>query len=149
MSMSQFLAAYWPYLAVIAATLLLVVVLVGRGRGQRVTFERRDDAGFVRTLAREAAPSDTPASTPVLDSDLTRLKGLGPRLAGTLAERGITSVAQLAALDEDGAAALDASLGTFAGRLARDRLLRQARLLEAGELGTFEAEFGKLGGDTR
>ena len=52
--------------------------------------------------------------------------------------------ARLASLDDDAAAALDAQLGNFAGRMARDRWIEQARLLTAGDRAGYEAIFGKL-----
>lgn len=78
--------------------------------------------------------------------DLTRLKGVGPKLAAMLNEEGITQYAQLAALSEDELAAIDVRLGNFKGRLARDRVAEQARLLASGDREGFEATFGKLGG---
>lgn len=86
-------------------------------------------------------PDDAPAA-----GDLTQIKGLGPKVAGLLAERGITRVEQLAALAPGEAAALDAGLGTFSGRMERDRWVEQARLLSAGDRTGYEAAFGKLGG---
>ncbi len=77
--------------------------------------------------------------------DITQLKGLGPKLAATLAERGYTRLEQIAALTPDQAAELDAQLGTFQGRLARDRWIEQAKLLIAGDRAAYEAAFGKLG----
>lgn len=78
--------------------------------------------------------------------DLTRLKGVGPKLAAMLNEEGITQYAQLAALGDDELAAIDARLGAFKGRLARDRVAEQARLLANGDREGFEATFGKMGG---
>ena len=86
-----------------------------------------------------------PHSTDHVD-DLTRLKGVGPKLAALLNEQGISQYAQLASLDEEGVAALDARMGNFKGRLVRDRVVEQARLLAGGDTDAFEAEFGKLGG---
>lgn len=77
---------------------------------------------------------------------LTTLKGLGPRAVAALGEQGITSVADLAALDPARAEAVDALLGPLAGRIARDRWVEQAKLLLAGDLTGFEAAFGKIGG---
>ncbi|HWL46564.1 MAG TPA: hypothetical protein VNQ31_02505 [Sphingomonadaceae bacterium] len=77
---------------------------------------------------------------------LTTLKGLGPKAAARLNELGITRFAQLAALDADGVAALDARMGNFKGRIARDRWVEQAAHLAAGDTAGFEATFGKLGG---
>lgn len=78
--------------------------------------------------------------------ELTRLKGVGPKLETLLNEQGVTRYEQLASLDEAGLAALDARLGAFQGRLARDRVAEQARLLASGDTAVFEERFGKLGG---
>lgn len=91
----------------------------------------------------EPAPASAAAPSPA-DGPVTQLKGLGPKVATRLAELGITRVGQIAALDEDGAQALDEQLGTFAGRMARDRWIEQARFLAAGDRAGFEAVFGKL-----
>ncbi|WP_093296948.1 hypothetical protein [Sphingomonas sp. NFR04] len=90
----------------------------------------------------EPAPVEpTPAAG---GDDLTRLKGIGPKLAARLNELGITRFAQLAALDEASARALDAQLGSFQGRMTRDRWTEQARFLAAGDTAGYEAVFGKL-----
>ena len=83
----------------------------------------------------EAAPADGP---------VTQLKGLGPKVAQRLADHGITTVGQLAALTDDQAAALDAQMGPFAGRMGRDRWQEQARFLAMGDVQGFEAVFGRL-----
>ncbi|GAA3699959.1 hypothetical protein GCM10022268_07570 [Sphingomonas cynarae] len=85
------------------------------------------------------APATDPADTPV-----TILKGLGPKLEARLAALGITTVGQLASLSPAEAASLDAQLGPFTGRMARDRWLEQARLLASGDRAGFEAAFGRL-----
>lgn len=139
---------YWPWLAGALLVLLALILLTSR-RGQRIELTRDED---VRpTLAREAVPVTPPAPVLNIDAgnDLTRVKGLGPRLAALLAERGITSTAQLAALSPDAAEKLDASLGSFAGRLARDRFVEQARFLASGDLDGFRKEFGALDGEPR
>lgn len=88
-----------------------------------------------------AAPADT---TRPEDQPITLLKGLGPKLTQKLAEHGITTVGDMAALSEAQAQALDAQLGPFSGRMGRDRWLEQARLLAAGDRAGFEAVFGRL-----
>lgn len=101
----------------------------------------------------EAVPQPAPAiiapSCPPVaaaSQPLTLLKGLGPKAAARLGELGITSVDQLAALSPDRIAAIDAQMGSFAGRITRDRWVEQAKLLAAGDVARFEAAFGKLGG---
>ena len=86
---------------------------------------------------RVALPEADPAP-------LTRIKGLGPKVQARLAELGITRVDQLASLTDDDAEALDAQLGAFRGRIARDRWVEQARFLAAGDVRGFEAVFGRL-----
>jgi predicted flap endonuclease-1-like 5' DNA nuclease len=78
--------------------------------------------------------------------ELTRLKGVGPKLETMLNEHGITRYEQLASLDPQELAALEERLGAFQGRLTRDRVVEQARLLASGDTEGFEATFGKLGG---
>jgi len=90
-------------------------------------------------------PAPIPVETaPAADGPVTQLKGLGPKVAGRLAELGIETVGDIAALDADGAAAVDARLGPFTGRLHRDRWVEQARFLAAGDRAGFEAVFGRL-----
>ncbi len=91
------------------------------------------------TPAESVDPATKPADRPV-----TALKGLGPKVATALADRGITTVGQIAALDTADADALDADLGAFRGRMARDRWIEQARFLAAGDVKGFEAVFGRL-----
>lgn len=97
-------------------------------------------------------PEPSPPSAPAAPSANvggalapTTIKGLGPKVAAMLAERGITRVDQLAALSPDEASALDVQLGAFTGRMGRDRWIEQAKLLAAGDTAAYEAAFGKLG----
>lgn len=76
--------------------------------------------------------------------DLTRIKGLGPKLKARLAELGVVSFAQIAAWTEADIVAIDAQLGTFAGRATRDQWVAQAGFLAAGDVAGYEAKFGKL-----
>lgn len=95
----------------------------------------------------EPPPPPAPAPAPNLAGALalTTIKGLGPKVAAMLAERGITQVDQLAALPPDQASDLDIQLGAFTGRMTRDRWIDQAKLLASGDTAAYEAEFGKLG----
>lgn len=92
-----------------------------------------------------APPAPTPAApeAPVAD-DLSRIKGLGPKLQALLPTLGITSYAQIAALTEADLATLDARLGPFAGRPAKDNWVEQAKYLATGDVAGFEALFGKV-----
>jgi len=85
-----------------------------------------------------------PESAPGGADDFTRMKGVGPKLAERLNALGVTSFAQIAALTPEQAAALDAELGTFQGRIHRDRWIEQASFLARGDTAGYEAVFGKL-----
>jgi predicted flap endonuclease-1-like 5' DNA nuclease len=96
-------------------------------------------------LAADLPPEPAAPPAPVA-TDITQLKGLGPKLAAALAELGFTRIDQIAALTPAEAEDLDARLGAFKGRMARDRWIEQAKLLTAGDKAGYEAAFGKLGG---
>lgn len=101
-----------------------------------------DVAGEI--LGVDAHPDAAPAGGPA--DNLQTLKGVGPKLAAQLAANGIVRFDQLAALTANEIALLDAKMGAFRGRIARDRLVEQAAFLARGDTDGFEASFGKLGG---
>jgi predicted flap endonuclease-1-like 5' DNA nuclease len=74
--------------------------------------------------------------------DLTQIKGLGPKLATTLGELGVTRFDQIAGWNEADIDRIDAQLGRFQGRIRRDEWVDQARLLAAGDRAGFESRFG-------
>ena len=76
--------------------------------------------------------------------DLLRLKGVGPKMAALLNDRGITRYDQISKLNDHQVEALDSSLGAFRGRFGRDRIVEQAHYLSRGDTDGFEARFGKL-----
>lgn len=76
--------------------------------------------------------------------DLTRLKGVGPKLAAQLGALGVTSFAQIAAWNDADIDRMDAQLGRFQGRIRRDSWVEQARLLAAGDDAGFGARFGNI-----
>jgi len=86
-------------------------------------------------------PETAPASTA---DDLSKIKGLGPKLQALLPTLGLSTYAQIAALTEADLAALDPKLGPFAGRPTRDGWVEQAQYLAAGDVAGFEARFGKV-----
>lgn len=100
-------------------------------------------AGLGEAVAASAAPSPDPASAGKAD-DLTRIKGVGPRLATQLHALGVTRFEQIAAWDDAEIDRIDAQLGRFAGRIRRDSWTEQARYLAAGDTAGYEARFGKL-----
>ncbi len=91
----------------------------------------------------EAPPLPEPATVAAGD-DLSKIKGLGPKLQALLPTLGITTYAQIAALTETDLAELDGKLGAFAGRPKRDSWVEQAKFLAAGDVAGFEGQFGKL-----
>ncbi|MFO1255822.1 MAG: hypothetical protein U1E37_09170 [Sphingomonadaceae bacterium] len=113
------------------------------GAGEVVAAAAQDE---VEEQAAEIAPEPEPEapSTGAGADDLSRIKGLGPKLQALLPELGITTFAQIAALTEADLADLDTKLGPFAGRPARDGWVEQARYLAAGDVAGFEARFGKV-----
>ena len=87
----------------------------------------------------------TSSATSLDDADnLTRIKGLGPKIATLLRGLGVTRFDQIAAWSEADVARIDSQLGTFQGRIARDNWIEQARYLSAGDVSGFEAKFGKV-----
>jgi predicted flap endonuclease-1-like 5' DNA nuclease len=100
-------------------------------------------AGIGEAVAAAASP--VPAEAAMGDGDdLTRIKGLGPKLAEQLNGLGVTRFAQIAAWDEAEIDRIDAQLGRFQGRIRRDDWQGQARLLAEGDTAGYEAKFGKL-----
>lgn len=91
----------------------------------------------------ESAPP-SPAQEPAGEDDLTRIKGLGPKLANLLRSLGVTSFEQIAAWSEEDIDRVDAQLGDFSGRIRRDNWIEQAKFLAAGDMAAFEGKFGKL-----
>jgi predicted flap endonuclease-1-like 5' DNA nuclease len=76
--------------------------------------------------------------------DLTRIKGLGPKLASTLRELGVTRFDQIAAWSDADIDRIDSQLGRFQGRIRRDDWVEQARLLARGDAAGFETKFGAV-----
>ncbi|EAQ27639.1 hypothetical protein NAP1_08602 [Erythrobacter sp. NAP1] len=96
----------------------------------------------------DAIPTPAPAPTPAPEAeaeadDLTRIKGLGPKLRTILAEQGITRFDQIAAWSDEDIARIDAGLGRFSGRITRDQWVEQAKLLSAKDESGFTSKFGQ------
>ena len=76
----------------------------------------------------EPVVEGAPEPAPVAPDDLTRLVGIGPKVAAALAERGVTRYAHLAAWTVDDMAKFDADLKLL-GRGTRDAWIAQAKRL--------------------
>ena len=90
-----------------------------------------------QALRGGAAPAE-------IGDDLTRIKGLGPKLQVMLNELGVTRFQQIAGWSDEDLERIDSQLGAFQGRIARDDWVEQARYLAAGDVAGFEAKFGKV-----
>jgi predicted flap endonuclease-1-like 5' DNA nuclease len=159
------------YLLSANLSFLVVSLLIGLATGWWIWGRRRHrivyitpdaaDAPLARTLERQQPPMDTapmappPAPAPVVRSggpflaapegqrdDLSRIKGIGPKLATRLDELGVFHYRQIAGWTPADLVEVDSYLGTFKGRIERDRWQSQARLLAAGDDDDFELEFG-------
>jgi predicted flap endonuclease-1-like 5' DNA nuclease len=165
------LAAYELPILILAVVVGLIVAFWAFGRRSGGAEIGRADAPQVRRTARADGPEgngvadEYAAATedvagemlgvdahPIVPGplgppdDLQALKGVGPKLAAQLNANGITRYDQLARLGANEVEMLDARMGAFQGRIARDRLVEQACYLERGDKDGFEAKFGKLGG---
>ena len=76
--------------------------------------------------------------------DLRQLKGVGPKFATMLNERGITRFDQIAKLSPSQVETLDAGMGPFRGRFERDRIVEQADYLARGDVDGYQVKFGNL-----
>ncbi|MCB2047544.1 MAG: hypothetical protein KDE32_04875 [Novosphingobium sp.] len=122
-----------------AADLTPLASAVGMaGIGEIVAVAAQDEVEQVAAAAAAPAPATGEGD------DLTRIKGLGPKIAALLASLGVTDFAQISAWDEAEIDRIDAQLGAFAGRIRRDGWVEQAQLLAGGDTSAYEAKFGKL-----
>ena len=154
----------WPLALLVAAIPLLLLYVLLRPR-QRVSLTdsapRRphmDRSSEGRSIADEAAAAAADVTGSIITArvhdslpgasgppdDLIQLKGVGPKLAALLNQRGITRFDQIAKLGPAQVEDLDDSLGAFRGRLTRDHVVDQADYLARGDVDGFEQRFGKL-----
>lgn len=126
-------------------------------RNARIDAERAARQGTAPPIpaAAAAAPAEAPepaaaTASPFLPApdgpadDLSRIKGIGPKLSTRLAELGVFHYAQIADWTPEQLAAVDAQLGNFQGRPERDQWQSQARLLASGDVKAYERAHGKL-----
>ena len=146
--MSELLQTYWP-LIVAALVLGLAVAwyVFNASRKTCITGTSRDvlDEGAAPAERNKALIDSAPAATPMQPAagvpatpaasgdDLTRIKGLGPKLSTTLHGAGVTSFAQIAAWSDADIDRIDAQLGRFQGHIRRDDWVGQAKRFASGE----------------
>lgn len=93
---------------------------------------------------REHASLPTEKAPGEAADDLTRLKGVGPKLNTLLHSLGVNSFNQIANWTDADIDRIDAQLGNFQGRIRRDNWVEQAGFLANGDTAGFEGQFGKL-----
>lgn len=158
--MMEWIQANAVLVGAIALVLVLALLfLLRRGKSLPEKREYRDVLSEgAAPAARNSALIDAPPAAaivppPVLaeapppsdeGDDLTRIKGLGPKISTALRALGVTRYAEIAAWTEEDVARIDAQLGAFAGRATRDNWIEQAKLLAGGDTAAYEARFGKL-----
>ncbi len=154
--MTELWAAYWPIIMIALIAGAVAGYLIFRPR-QRVTLSKDTpvrphmtqstkpilhDGGVTTDQAPQTHDHLPGASGP--PDDLRVLKGVGPKLAVMLGERGLTRFDQLASLSSGQVETLDADLGPFRGRFMRDRIVEQAHYLARGDLDGYRKRFGAL-----
>jgi len=159
----EFVTEYWWLVALVLLVALILLFLVFRPRQQvrltdQVPVRPHMATGEGKGLADEAAAALSDVGGAIIDAkvhqelpgasgppyDLIKLKGVGPKLAVILQQRGLTRFDQIAKLSVGQLEELDDSLGAFRGRLTRDKVVDQADYLARGDIDGFEARFGKL-----
>lgn len=108
--------------AVVAATAVETAVEVATQEAAALVEGLADVDPVVDAAPVVVAPVETAAD------DLTKLVGIGPKLAASLGDLGVTSFAQIAAWTADDLANFDAAL-SLKGRAVRDAWVAQARRL--------------------
>ncbi|WP_265587227.1 hypothetical protein [Sphingomicrobium arenosum] len=112
----------------------------GRGLVDEAAAGLSDVTGqFMQAEVHEELPGATGEP-----DDLRKLKGVGPKLATALNGLGITRYDQLAKLTPAQIEKIDEKLGSFKGRLERDRVVEQADYLARGDTDGYQAKFGNL-----
>jgi predicted flap endonuclease-1-like 5' DNA nuclease len=112
----------------------------GRGLAGEAAAATSDVAGELlgAPVRRELAGKKDPAD------DFSRMKGVGPKFGSALHDLGFHRFEQLAHLTPTEIDRLDAQLGAFSGRIARDRVVEQSEYLARGDVDGYEQRFGKL-----
>jgi predicted flap endonuclease-1-like 5' DNA nuclease len=131
----------------LAAGTPAVIGLAEQEETDAATHKDSDDILAAAPAADVEEVGISPVVAPAIpdsEDELTRLKGVGPKLAAQLKELGVTRFDQIAAWDEATINRIDAQLGRFQGRIRRDEWVTQARLLSSGDQAEYETKFGRL-----
>lgn len=141
--MGYLIATLWPSMALAALIGLATGAWMWRARaGAQEAAEEAPAAPELPPPPPEPSPFlAVPEGVP---DDLTRIKGVGPKLHELLRGIGVHHFRQIAGWSDAQVAEVDSHLGGFKGRITRDRWVEQARFLEAGDVEGFEREFGNI-----
>lgn len=113
--------------------------LAGAGTAVAAAVEQQGAQAMKEERAEAEVTPD--AKTP---DDLTRIKGVGPKLNDMLVSLGVTRLSQIAAWSNEDIDRIDPQLGRFEGRIRRDNWVEQARLLSDGDTKGYQDRFGSL-----
>lgn len=148
-AMMEIVLKDWPFLTKKEADDLVqeTTQLKRRVRELEARFKTMGANGKAATAASrsvEAEASASPSSDDLIklvgkamqhaQDDLTAIKGIGEKLAVSLMENGIRSYEQIARMDENAYALVDALFPSFKGRARRDEWAQQARKLMTNNL---------------
>ena len=119
----------WPFLTKREADDLIKETATLRRRIRKL--ERQISQGPVARQAKSTPEEDllTKLGAASQEDDLTEIKGVGKKLAQLLADLGIRSFAQVARMDDETYATIDALIPAFKGRAKRDAWAKQAHSL--------------------
>ena len=158
------LREYWWLIAIVVALVLAFIVLRPRQRVKLTdSAPTRPHMAYARPpegrgLGGEAASAASGFAGDIIKApvrqkldgdkdphdDLCLIKSIGPKFADKLRDLGFYRFDQVARLSATEIDRLDAQLGVFAGRIARDRIVEQADYLARNDIDGFEQKFGKL-----
>ncbi len=144
---------YWWYVGI---AVVVIGFLIWLFTGSDTNIEIKETKLDVATLARTQVVVDpengqtySPGfpklpQTTLPRNNLLQVKGLGPRMALLLEAVGVKRFDQIAAWSPEEVEAVDVYLDKYTGRIVEDRWVDQAKLLAAGDIDAYEAEFGTL-----
>ena len=154
---------YWWLVVILVAIVIAIVLLRPRQRvrltdSAPIRPHMASKASPGRGLAAEAAAATSDVTGDIIRApvhaaldgagnsvdDLSRIKGVGPKFADALRDAGFVRFEQLAHLTPTEIERLDERLGSFRGRITRDRVVEQADYLARNDTDGFEQKFGKL-----